>query len=142
MTALERRLKEIGTVMQPILLLVIRIIWGGFFIKSGWIKIMELGQVAEYFGSLGIVIPSVMAVLVALIHLAGGTMLFLGFFTRIAAAALGVTMAVAFWTAHHSALINAVNKPSDFFCAVPFLFLFVCLILFTFGAGKYSITDQ
>ncbi len=51
--------------LQSPFLLLVRLYWGWQFAQSGWGKLHNLGRVTEYFASLNIPAPSVMAPMVA-----------------------------------------------------------------------------
>jgi putative oxidoreductase len=72
-----------------------RITVGWVFMWSGWGKLNNLPQITENFISWGIPFPQVLTPFVAGVEFFGGIFLLLGFFTRISAGALGVTMIVA-----------------------------------------------
>jgi putative oxidoreductase len=72
-----------------------RITVGWVFMWSGWGKLNNLPQVNENFVSWGIPFPQVLTPFVSGVEFFGGIFLLLGFFTRISAGALGVTMIVA-----------------------------------------------
>jgi putative oxidoreductase len=48
-------------------------------------------------------------------------------------------MGVAYFTAHHEALINIFNDPKAFVDQPPFNFLLTALIVFAFGPGAISV---
>lgn len=83
-------------------LTVLRIVVGLVFLAHGGQKlfIYGLGGVAGLFGQLGIPVPAVSAAVVIAAEFLGGLALVLGVFTRWAALALAVTMAVAILSVH------------------------------------------
>ena len=82
--------------------LVLRLAVGFVFAMHGWQKFTEMGfeGVAGFFGSLGVPLPFVAAVVVTLVELVGGLALILGLGTRLVAALLAVDMAVALVLVH------------------------------------------
>lgn len=82
-------------------LTVLRVVIGIVFIMHG---IQKLGGgvagTAGFFGSLGIPLPQVMAIIVIALELLGGIALVLGLGTRYVAPLLAVTMLVATFTVH------------------------------------------
>lgn len=76
-------------------LLVTRLILGGIFIYSGWMKVSDMPATIGFFAQMGI--PAFLAYAVAYIELIGGVLVVLGAFTCLAAAALAVIMIFAIW---------------------------------------------
>ncbi|SNQ62541.1 DoxX family protein [Candidatus Methanoperedens nitratireducens] len=102
----------------------------------GWFGGYGFDATVQFFNQqLGI--PSALAVLAILAEFFGGLMVLLGFFTRIGAAGIGVTMAVALYTVH---------LPQGFFIAggkVGFEYVFALLLMALYlvinGAGELSV---
>jgi putative oxidoreductase len=82
--------------------LILRVAVGFVFLMHGWQKMFAFGfdGVAGFFGSVGIPLPMIAAVVVTLLELVGGLALILGLGTRIVAALLAVTMVVALFAVH------------------------------------------
>ena len=74
-------------------LLCTRLIIGGIFIYTGWLKVSDMAATVGFFTQLGI--PSFFAYLVGYFELIGGVMLVLGLFTCLAALVLAVIMVFA-----------------------------------------------
>lgn len=83
-------------------LTVLRVVTGTVFFMHGWQKFFDMGvgNVAGFFGSLGIPLPGLAAPLVAALELAGGAMLAVGLFTTLVAALLAIDMLVAMLLVH------------------------------------------
>ena len=82
------------------LLLIGRILLAVIFIFAGFGKLTDIGGTAGYFGSLGIPLPTVTAVLAGLVELLGGIAVLIGFQTRIAAFALAAFTLASALIAH------------------------------------------
>lgn len=80
----------------------LRIVVGIVFFVHGYQKLFLMGfdGVAGFFGSLGIPLPMVAAVVVTLLELFGGLALILGLFSRWVAIPLAAIMLVAMLTVH------------------------------------------
>jgi putative oxidoreductase len=128
-----------GTVLQSLLLLAMRLYWGGSFALSGWGKLHHIEGVSGYFASLGIPFPTLNAYFVGGMEFIGGLCLLLGFASRLAAIPLIVIMIVALLTEHYEALINAFSDPQTFIRQYPFNYLLTALIVLAFGPGKISV---
>jgi len=75
--------------------LVARVVVGAVFLWSGWGKLGDLPTVIDNFVGWGIPFPKILAPFVAGVEFAGGILLLLGLFTRIAAVPLVIVMIVA-----------------------------------------------
>ncbi|HEX2860992.1 MAG TPA: DoxX family protein [Lacunisphaera sp.] len=133
------RLDTFAGYLQSPLLLVIRLYWGWQFAQTGWGKLMNLDRTAGFFGSLGIPLPKVNAVIAGGTECVGGVLLALGLFARPAAVPLIFTMLVAYGTADRVALNGIVRDPDQFVTAAPFLFLLASLLVLAFGPGRLSL---
>ncbi len=117
--------------------LLIRLTVGLVFVYTGWGKLHSLEQVTQYFESLKIPAPGFHAVLVGSIELVGGALLMLGLATRIVAALLIGTMAVALYTA----ILPDLHGVRDLAASIEFTYLAVFAWLLFAGAGRASV-DQ
>lgn len=83
-------------------ILILRIVVGVVFAVHGGQKLfmMGFGGVAGFFGSLGIPLPLVTAIVVTVLELLGGIALILGIGTRYVAGLLVADMLVAMLTVH------------------------------------------
>jgi putative oxidoreductase len=112
-----------------------RITIGWLFLQTGWGKVHNLGQITEYFRSLGIPAPEIQAPFAAYTELVCGALILAGLFTRLASIPLIVTMTVALATAKKGD-IHAVD---DLFGIVEYLYIVVLAYLGVFGAGPVSL---
>jgi putative oxidoreductase len=120
-------------------LLVIRLYWGWQFTLTGWGKLHNLPHVREFFTSLGIPAPGLMATAIASLEFFGGILLIVGLASRLTGFLLACNMFVAYVTADREALSSFFSDPGKFYVADPFTFLFISLIIFIFGAGFFSL---
>ena len=87
--------------VDGIALSVLRIVVGIVFVVHGFGKLMTgFGTVSESFAEMGIPLPLVSAIMVALAEVVGGLALAAGFYTRLATVPLIVTMLVAMIMVH------------------------------------------
>lgn len=124
-------------IFQSLFLLIIRLYWGFLFFIGGYFKIANMGPFIDFFHQLGL--STTWAYTVAIAELVCGVLLFFGFLSRIAAAAMAVTMIGAYITAHPSQLASFFTDPAYFFSAPAFSFLFATLVVLFFGPGLVSI---
>lgn len=128
-----------GSHLQSLLLLAMRLYWGVNFFLSGWGKFQNIDKVIGFFKDLGIPFPEVNAYLTAGIECFGGLLLVIGLGSRLVAIPLAFTMVVALLTAHWSAVAHLWRDPDEFVRQAPFNFLLICLIIFAFGPGRFSL---
>lgn len=79
--------------------LVLRIVLGIVFIIHGYMKIANLEQTTNFFSTVNIPLPGVVAPVVALLEIIGGIALIIGLYSRIFALLLCVDMLFAIATA-------------------------------------------
>lgn len=115
--------------------LLLRLVFGFLFACHG---------IAKIFGVLGgpKVAPGFTMLFVgSVIELAGGALIFLGLFTRLAAFIVSGEMAVAYFSAHDHSAMAAQYHHASFFPIVnqgelAVIYCFVALFIATRGAGK------
>lgn len=115
--------------------LLARLVIGVVFTGSGWGKLHNLGQVTQYFASLGIPFPEYQAPFVSSIELACGALVLAGLATRLAAVPLIGTMVVALATA----LAPKIDGLSSLFGLSEFLYIALLTQLAISGAGAASL---
>jgi putative oxidoreductase len=114
--------------------LLVRLTLGLVFATTGWGKLHNLDNVAQFFESLSIPAPGFHAVLVSGIEFVGGLMLLAGLGTRVAAALLIGVMAVAIWTAKLPDLHGVVDLAST--TELTYLVMFAWLVVSGGGAAS------
>ncbi|CAN7681867.1 DoxX family protein [Mesorhizobium sp. LjNodule214] len=77
-----------------------RVLLAAIFLLSGFGKLTAIAGTAGYFGSLGLPLPTVTAIVVGLIELLGGLAILVGFQTRIVAWVLAVFTVATGLVAH------------------------------------------
>jgi len=130
---------KIGTWLQPVFLLIIRLYWGWQFFISGKGKLGDIQKVTNFFQSLGIPFPQVNAYLAGCTECFGGLLLLVGLGCRVTTVPLIFTMIIAYLTASPDAVKHIFSKPDDFVTADPFLFMLAAIIVFLFGPGPISL---
>jgi putative oxidoreductase len=125
--------------LQSLLLLVIRLYWGWAFFLTGKGKLMDLERVTGFFQSLGIPFPYAQAILAGATECFGGLLLLVGFCSRLISIPLTILLTVAYLTADLDKVKAIFSDPDKFLTADEFLFLFVVVLVFAFGPGKFSV---
>ncbi len=134
------RFETLAAFLASPLLLLVRLFWGWQFLISGWGKLHNLAHVREFFASLGIPAPALMAPAIATLEFVGGILLIAGLLTRLTSLLLACNMFVAFLADDREALLTLfTSESSKFLKADPFSFLLAALILLCFGAGLFSL---
>ncbi len=124
-----------GEGFQSYLLLAMRLFWGYQFFQTGMGKLSDISKVTAYFESLSIPFAEANAYMVGSFEMVGGILLMLGLGTRLIAIPLIVILCTAFATAHR----EAIHDADSFVSQSPFNFLLMCLVVFAFGPGKFSL---
>ncbi|AZO15275.1 DoxX family protein [Mesorhizobium sp. M2A.F.Ca.ET.043.05.1.1] len=112
-----------------------RILLAVIFLLSGFGKLTAISGTAAYFGSLGLPVPTVTAVLVGLIELLGGLAVLVGFQTRIVAWVLA-TFTIATGLVAHTGWADQMQM-IQFLKNLAITGGFI--LLASSGAGAYSI---
>ncbi|MCV3242228.1 DoxX family protein [Mesorhizobium sp. ZC-5] len=118
-----------------VLILLGRILLSIMFILAGFGKLTAIGGTAGYFGSLGLPLPNVTAVVVGLVELLGGLAVLVGFQTRIAALVLAVFTLAATAVAH----LNFADQMQVLLLQKNLCITGGFLVLAAVGAGALSI---
>lgn len=115
--------------------LLTRVTVGWIFVQSGMGKLNNLEGVTDFFRSLQIPLPELMAPFVAGTELVCGLLIFIGLLTRLASLPLLGTMIVAILTAK----LSEIESFGDLAGMSEFLYIILLVWLLLFGGGKFSI---
>lgn len=120
--------------LQPVALLVLRVVLGAIAIGHGYHKLFG-GGFSEYWHHVqGIGLPGFMAVPSALAEFFGGILVLLGLFTRCAAIAILIDMVITIWKAHwHNGLLG----PGGY--EFPLSLAAIAFALICYGAGPLAL---
>ncbi len=113
---------------KDIALLVARLIVGGLFIATGWMKIADMAATVTAFGQMGF--APFLAYLVTYVELLGGIMVVLGFYACFASIPLAIIMIVAAYVTRGLGI--AVF-------ATPLAMLASLVVFATSCGGRYSV---
>ncbi len=123
--------------LQSISLLSVRLVLAYGFYEPARMKWSDIAAVAEWFGSMGLPLPTLQAYLAASTEAAGVLLLTLGLFTRLISIPLMVVMVVAIVTVH---LPNGFSSGDNGF-EIPLYYLIMLFVLATHGGGKFSLDN-
>jgi putative oxidoreductase len=125
-------LKFLNTV-QPLALLVLRIVLGIIFLYHGYPKLAHShGNMQGLFIEHGM--PGYFVYVAGIIETFGGGLFLLGLFTRPAALLVAIEMCVTIWKVHSVHGYFAVHEYE-----FPLVLAAACLVLATVGAGLISL---
>jgi putative oxidoreductase len=128
-------MSTVSASQNSIVILISRVFLAILFILAGWGKLTGHEGTAQYFGAIGLPMPSVTAVLVGLVEFVGGLAILIGFQTRIAAVVVALFTIGATLVAHMDFAegMNALMAQKNLAIAGGLLLLAVT------GAGAYSV---
>ena len=128
-------MSTVSASQNSIIILISRVFLAILFILAGWGKLTGLEGTAQYFGAIGLPMPSVTAVLVGLVEFVGGLAILIGLQTRIAAVVVALFTIGATLVAHMDFAegMNALMAQKNLAIAGGLLLLAVT------GAGAYSV---
>ena len=127
-----------------LVLLLLRLILGTIFIAHGMQKLFGvfggsgIGGFTEALGNMGILLPGVMAWVVALVEFLGGIGLIFGIFPRLSAIGIGLVMVVAILKIHLSQGLFASQGGFEF----QLLILGVAIAIALMGAGNFAFFNR
>jgi len=113
-------------------LLAARLILGAIFFRHGYAKLKDLPKTKNDFTDMGFRPSGFWGPLVGVSETLGGLALVLGFFTQVAAALVGVVMAVAI-------IWKLKNKLGFGKAEIDFALLALAIVLKIFGGGAFAL---
>jgi putative oxidoreductase len=128
-----------GATLQSPLLLGLRLYFFWQLFLTGKGKLANIGKVSDFFTSLGIPLPTLNAYFIGSLECFGSLLLIIGLASRPLALLVLLSMIVAYVTADFEAVSSIFSDPDKFVKADPFPFLLTAVIVFVFGAGRFSV---
>lgn len=132
-----RNITEKLNTLQDIPLLFFRLILAYGFYGPAMMKWGNIQGIAEWFGSMGIPLPTLNAYMAASTEMAAVILLPLGLATRIISIPLMVTMVVAIVTVHLGNGFEAGNNGFE----IPLYYLLMLFALLISGGGRISLDN-
>jgi putative oxidoreductase len=132
---------SLGSNLQSLFLLWMRITWGHQFVLTGLKKLTNIDETIHFFTSLNIANAQFHAYLVGYTELICGGLLILGLASRLAAIPLVIIMITALTTAHAAVFshFHFITDPSSLVSEAPYPFLITTLMILIFGPGRISV---
>lgn len=118
-------------------LLLSRLMLAYGFYEPAMTKWNNIGNVSQWFASIGIPFPTINAYLAATTELLGVVLIAIGFLTRLISIPLMVIMVVAIFTVHLSNGFSAGDNGFE----IPLYYLLFLGLFLSHGAGKFSIDN-
>ena len=115
-------------------ILLLRLLFGGMFIRYGYMKIVNFEQIVPMFTDFLHIGSKLALILVIFAEFFCGIFVALGLLTRLTVIPIFITMVVAYFMAH-------AKDPFDV-KAMAFMMLLLRVIVFVNGSGKYSIDSM
>ncbi|MDH4944292.1 DoxX family protein [Sulfurimonas sp. C5] len=116
-------------------LLFARLIVAYGFYEPAMMKWSDISAVAQWFGTLGIPLPTLNAYMAATTEITGVVLLTLGLFIRAISIPLIIVMIVAIVTVHLPHGFQAGQNGFE----IPLYYMLFLLIFLSHGAGKFSL---
>jgi putative oxidoreductase len=122
--------------LQPLALLVMRVALGVIMVAHGYQKIFGgLHHFSQTVGSMGL--PAWLGYVSAFAEFVGGALILAGFFTRPAAFAVCIDVAVAIWKVRwHNGLLGSPDRPGY---ELPLAVAALAFALIFFGGGPIAL---
>jgi len=127
--------KNILQNFQSLALLLARLIVAYGFLEPALMKWKDIDAVAQWFGSMGIPLPTLNAYMAATTEIVGVVLVTLGLFIRLISIPMMVIMVVAIMTVHLAHGFSAGNNGFE----IPLYYMLFLFIFATHGAGKFSV---
>jgi len=121
--------------LKDLHLLAVRLILSYGFYNPAMMKWQNINSIAEWFGEIGIPLPTLNAYLAATTEMAGVVLLTLGLASRIISIPLIFVMIVAIVTTHIGNGFEAGNNGFE----IPVYYILLLLVILIYGAGKLSV---
>ena len=121
--------------LKDVHLLAVRLILAYGFYGPAIMKWQNINSIAEWFGEMGIPLPTLNAYMAASTEMAGVVFLTLGLANRIISIPLIFVMIVAIVTVHLGNGFEAGNNGFE----IPVYYILLLLLVLIYGAGKFSV---
>ncbi|QOP42217.1 HvfX family Cu-binding RiPP maturation protein [Sulfurimonas marina] len=124
--------------LKSLSLLFARLILAYGFYEPAMMKWSDISAVAEWFGTIGIPMPTLNAYMAATTEITGVVLLTLGLFTRAISIPLIVIMIVAIITVHLPHGFSAGDNGFE----IPLYYMLFLFIFLSHGGGKFSLDNM
>jgi putative oxidoreductase len=131
--------------LQPWFLLFLRLYIGYQSVVAGWAHLTHVDSTAQFFASLGIPMPRLNVYIAGGTEVVGGALLFVGLASRLVAIPFSFNFLIAILSVnladpkYRDMLKNILHNQDVVLKDDAFPFLFVGVMIFIFGPGKFSL---
>ena len=126
-----KRLFSYTALNMDIAALLLRLIFGGLFVRYGYMKLASYNEYLPMSQDLIGIGAKFSFDLVIFAELFCGFFVLIGFLTRLTVIPIFITMIVAFFVAHK---MDAFD-----YKALPFVYMLLCMVVFVLGSGRFSV---
>lgn len=126
-----KRLLQPASLNTDLATLILRLVFGGMFIFHGWPKLADYNGMVAMFGDPIGIGTELSVILVIFAEFFCGILILIGLFTRFAVVFTFITMLVAYFVAH--------GNDAFMVKMLPFVYIWLCIIIFILGSGRYSL---
>lgn len=132
---------SLGSNLQSLLLLYMRVTWGHQTILEGWAKIKDIDSYIHLLTTFNYPSPRLYAYEIAWLEIIGGLFLLVGFASRLIAIPLLLLALTTLSTIHADYLTHFrfVTEPMVLVIQHPYPFLITSLMVLVFGPGRISV---
>jgi len=130
-----------GGVLTSVFLLLLRLYFFWQLFLTGKGKLSNIGKISEFFAGLGIPLPTLNAYFIGSLECFGSLLIIVGLAARPLSLLIAISMIVAYFTADFEAISSILSDSDKFVKADPFPFLLAALIIYVFGAGRFSVDE-
>jgi putative oxidoreductase len=130
-----------GVVLTSVFLLLLRLYFFWQLFLTGKGKLSNIGKISEFFSGLGIPLPTLNAYFIGSLECFGSLLIIVGLAARPLSLLIAISMIVAYFTADFEAISSILSDSDKFVKADPFPFLLAALIIYVFGAGRFSVDE-
>lgn len=142
----HRRLTDVGTHLQSVVLLALRVTWGWQLLGAGYGHLTHVDKTVEAFKGWGVPFPLANVYISGTTEMIGGCLLVLGLAARLIAIPLVFNFLVAYATASRATIVQLITGEGgtrldaydSFINDSAFPMLILALSMFAFGPGKLS----
>ncbi|HXI00065.1 MAG TPA: DoxX family protein [Sphingobacteriaceae bacterium] len=128
---MQNRIFSYQSLNTDLATLVLRLIFGGLFVRYGYMKLMAYDQMLPMFGDIIGIGSTLSFNLLIFAELVCGLLITIGLLTRLAVIPVFISMVVAFFIAH--------GKDAFDVKALAFVFMTLSIVVFILGSGKLSV---
>ncbi|MGV3765061.1 MAG: DoxX family protein [Chitinophagaceae bacterium] len=126
-----KKLLQLAPLSSDLAALLLRLIYGGLFVRYGYMKASNYDSILPMFGDIIGIGSKLSFNLVIFAELGCGFLVLIGFLTRLSVLPVLFTMIIAYFVAHAKDTFDVKS--------MSFILMVLSLVVFVLGSGKYSV---